>query len=172
MATANAWIALGGNLGDVRAAFGRAVALLEAEGETTIARSALYQTPPLGPPQADYLNAAMALRTPREADELLQALIRVETQLGRQRSVHWGPRTLDLDLLFFGEHGEQVSTEGPLILPHPEIARRAFVLAPLAEIAPALRHPTLGLTVHELLNRLPETERRAARRLDIGWVDG
>jgi 2-amino-4-hydroxy-6-hydroxymethyldihydropteridine diphosphokinase len=168
----NAWVALGGNLGDVRAAFGRAAALLVAQGEAIISRSSLYLTPPLGPPQPDYVNAVISLSTTRDARGLLSVLVDIEDQLGRQRTEHWGPRTLDLDLLFFGPRAETVWREGSLVLPHPEIERRAFVLAPLAEIAPDLRHPLLGRTVRELLSSLPDGDQKLVRRLDIGWVDG
>ncbi len=166
---ANAWVALGGNLGDVLATFDCAVSLLAAGGERVIAASSLYRTPPLGPPQPDYLNAVIALQTQRSARDLLGELRRVEEALGRQRSEHWGPRTLDLDLLFFGDGGAQVVSGPELTLPHPEIARRAFVLVPLAEIAPDLRHPLLGKTIAGLLAALPEADRLAPRRLDIGW---
>jgi 2-amino-4-hydroxy-6-hydroxymethyldihydropteridine diphosphokinase len=165
----NAWIALGGNLGDVRSAFGQAVALLSSGGERVFARSSLYLTPPLGPPQPDYLNAALALNTERPARDLLSVLWRIEEGLGRQRTQHWGPRTLDLDLLFFGDRGERTAREDGLVLPHPEIERRPFVLIPMGEIAPDLRHPLLHHSIAELLTALPEAERRAVRRLDIGW---
>jgi 2-amino-4-hydroxy-6-hydroxymethyldihydropteridine diphosphokinase len=166
---ANAWVALGGNLGDVRAAFDRALSRLAAGGERLIAASSIYRTPPLGPPQPDYLNAAIALRAQGTAMDLLGELRRVEEALGRQRSEHWGPRTLDLDLLFFGDAGEQVVSGPELTLPHPEVARRAFVLVPLAEIAPDLRHPVMGKTIAALLAAVPEADRLAPRRLDIGW---
>jgi 2-amino-4-hydroxy-6-hydroxymethyldihydropteridine diphosphokinase len=168
----NAWVALGGNLGDVRAAFGRAATLLIAGGEAIVSRSSLYSTPPLGPPQPDYLNAAISVRTTRDARGLLTVLVDIEDRLGRQRTEHWGPRTLDLDLLFFGQVGETILREGSLVLPHPEIERRAFVLTPLAEIAPDLRHPVLGRTIRELLASLPDGDRQLVRRLDIGWADG
>jgi 2-amino-4-hydroxy-6-hydroxymethyldihydropteridine diphosphokinase len=170
--TPNAWVALGGNLGDVRGAFGRAAALLLTQGEQIIDRSSLYSTAPLGPPQPDYLNAAISLHTTRDAGNLLSVLVGIEEVLGRQRTEHWGPRTLDLDLLFFGSRGETISRGGPLVLPHPEVERRAFVLAPLAEIAPDLRHPLLGRTIGELLASLPDDAVELVRRLDIGWVDG
>jgi 2-amino-4-hydroxy-6-hydroxymethyldihydropteridine diphosphokinase len=169
--TANAWIALGGNVGDVPEAFGRAAARLSEVGERVLARSSIYLTPPLGPPQPPYLNAALAVHTDRSAEQLLAELRGIEDELGRQRSEHWGPRTLDLDLLLFGERAEQVSSGPELVLPHPGLASRAFVLVPLAEIAAELRHPVLQRTVGELLVSLPAEDRAKVRRLDIGWPD-
>ncbi len=98
-----------------------------------------------------YLNAVVELATTLSARELLSALQTIEARFGRERDVRWGPRTLDLDLLIFGE---VVASEPGLELPHPRMTERRFVLEPLAEIAPELIEPVSGLTISELLSRL------------------
>ena len=135
-----AYIGLGSNLGDRAAYLRAAVRALAALPEVDFLRvSSMYLSPPVGPGrQNDYYNAAAACRTALPPRDLLDALMRIEDDHGRQRSVHWGPRTLDLDLLLYGR--QRVDAPG-LQLPHPYLLEREFVLAPLAEIAPDLRHP-------------------------------
>jgi 2-amino-4-hydroxy-6-hydroxymethyldihydropteridine diphosphokinase len=133
---ADAYVALGSNLGDpehqLSAAF---VALDGLEGTELMGRSRLFWTSPQGGPpgQPDYLNAVARLETWLDPLELLQGLQAIEHQAGRQRRERWGPRTLDLDLLLYGG---LVVAAPELILPHPRLAERAFVLVPLAEVAP------------------------------------
>lgn len=136
-ALVTAYIALGSNLGDRRAHLEAAFAALGAlPGTRLIARSALFETPPLGPAgQQDYLNAAAALATTLTPEPLLDALLTIETARGRVRRERWGPRTLDLDLLL---HGDTALQTPRLTLPHPAMLGRAFVLTPLADIAPGL----------------------------------
>ncbi len=121
-----------------------------------VVRSSVYETDPVGyRDQPAFLNAVVALETELEPVPLLRGLLAIEVQMGRDRS-HGkpkGPRTLDLDLLMMGE---QVVREEELTLPHPALAQRRFVLAPLAEIAPQLRHPLNGKTMVELLAELPD----------------
>jgi 2-amino-4-hydroxy-6-hydroxymethyldihydropteridine diphosphokinase len=156
------YLALGSNLGDPRAMIERALAGLAKVG-TVRARSGLYRTPPLGPPQPWYLNAAAGLDTELAPRPLLSALKSLETELGREPGERWGPRLIDLDLLLYGDR--VLETEG-LTLPHPELAARPFVLVPLAEIAPDLVHPTLGVTIAALRDRRPAAELAAIERLD------
>lgn len=138
-----AYIALGANLGDAEGTLRIAMAELAAlPGATLKARSSLYRTAPIGLiNQPDFINAVVALDTPAKAHDLLGQLFEIEQRFGRQRSVPNAARTLDLDLLL---HGDERSDTAALTLPHPRMHERAFVLAPLAEIAPDLVLPTHG----------------------------
>ncbi len=129
-------VGLGGNLGSREAFLVAAERLLAASPAIVVAaRSALYATPPLGPPQPDYLNAALRLETTLHPRELLPRLLAIEALLGRQRRVRWGPRTIDLDLLHWS--GGEVR-EPDLIVPHPGLPERPFAIAPLLDVAPEL----------------------------------
>lgn len=132
-----AYVALGSNLGDRRAHLEAAFAALAALPGTMLeARSAIFETPPFGPlGQQDYLNAVAALSTSLAPHALLESLLAIEKTRGRVRRERWGPRTLDLDLLL---HGNISLNDARLTLPHPGMLGRAFVLAPLCELAPDL----------------------------------
>ena len=133
--------------------------------------SSLYQTAPVGGPgdQPDYLNAVVALRPKTlKPEALLEQLLGLETQRGRERHVRWGARTLDLDLLTFGQ---EVRESEFLTLPHPRMMERAFVLAPLCEVvrevAPDWRHPVTGEHACKVLVRLSG---EGVTRTDLSWV--
>ena len=134
---AEAFIALGGNLGDVRSIFDKAIAMLcDSEAVRLTARSSDYRTLPWGiADQPPFLNAVIAVATTLEPHALLARAQACERAFGRDRSreKHWGPRTLDLDLLAYDD---RVINDAALTLPHPHLFERAFVLVPLAEIAP------------------------------------
>lgn len=152
--SARAYIGLGSNLGDREAALDRALAALARRGFDVTARSSLYWTEPVGgPPQDWYLNAVVAGRTRLAPEELLEACLAAERELGRVRGVRNGPRTLDADLLLYGD---EVRGGTALELPHPRLHERRFVLVPLCEIAPQARHPLLGLCAAELLLQCPD----------------
>ena len=138
-----AYVALGANLGDPVATVRAALPLLgELPASRLLQVSSLYRTAPVGlAHQPDFINAVAALETQLSARELLAALFAIEERFGRRRSVANAPRTLDLDLLLLGE---EVSTDPFVILPHPRMHQRAFVLAPLLELAPDLRLPGRG----------------------------
>ena len=158
-------MALGSNLGDREATIEAALAGLRATpGVREVVCSSLYETEPVGPPgQGPYLNAVARLDTELEPRALLGRLLALEREAGRVRSgVRDEARTLDLDLLF---HGARCLDESDLTLPHPRLHERPFVLAPLAELAPALVHPRLGRTVAELARAL-----EAAGRWPAGAV--
>ena len=138
-----AFIGIGSNLDNPLLQVQTALRELAEIPKTALTRSSsLYRTPPMGPPdQPDYINAVAALTTTLSPTELLDALQALEARHGRVRTIHWGPRTLDLDLLLYGN--ETIHT-ARLTVPHPGIAQRAFVVLPLAEIAPALEIQGLG----------------------------
>lgn len=151
---ATALIALGSNLGDRRRHLDQAVDALQRHPGLALVRvSSYHETDPVGGPagQGAYLNAAAELATDLSPHELLAVLLDTETALGRTRTVHHGPRTLDLDLLLFGDARIVPTRPGDLEVPHPRLHERAFVLAPLAEIAPQAVHPVLHRTVSRLL---------------------
>jgi 2-amino-4-hydroxy-6-hydroxymethyldihydropteridine diphosphokinase len=158
----DAFVALGSNLGDRLDLLGRAVELLSREpGFSVRAVSSVYDTAPVGPPQPRYLNAVVRLTAFTGAAATLKRLHAIEEALGRVRRERWGPRELDLDLLFFGD---QV-LDGPLEVPHPRLHERAFVLVPLCELCPDMRHPLLGRTAGALLDGLSTAERAGVRKL-------
>lgn len=149
-----AYIALGSNLGDRRAFLDAAIARLRARPGIEVATVSSYlETEPVGGPagQGKYLNAVAEVRTALGAADLLHALLAIETDMGRVRTERFGPRTIDLDVLLYGT---QMVQSDDLIVPHPRMHERLFVLAPLAEIAPLAVHPVLQSTAKDLLNRL------------------
>ncbi|MFH1871184.1 MAG: 2-amino-4-hydroxy-6-hydroxymethyldihydropteridine diphosphokinase [Pseudomonadota bacterium] len=150
------FIALGANLGDPVATVKAAILALRQLPQTEfIAASSLYRTAPVGlKHQPDFINAVVELVAVSPAPTLLEALFEIEARFGRQRSVKNAPRTLDLDLLLYGD---ELSDDPQLTLPHPRLHERAFVLAPLAEIAPQLVIPGRG-PVADLLLRCADQQ--------------
>ncbi len=156
-----AYLGLGSNLGDRRASLDAAVRRLRAEpGLRVLAVSAYYETGPVDcpPDSGDYFNAVSAVETDRDPHDLLKLLQHIEHQFGRVRAGINSPRTLDLDLLLYGD---RVINTPDLVVPHPRLHERAFVLYPLNQIAPEARHPTLGKSVRELWDDRPIGELRA-----------
>ena len=152
-ATRTAYIGLGANLGQRERTLREAVRRIAQLGEIT-AVSSLYETEPVGfREQPSFLNAVVALETALDPAELMRELLAIEQAMGRQRTFRNAPRTLDLDVLLV----DGIVVEAPgLTLPHPRMHERAFVLVPLAEIAPELVHPVQRQTVSELLDELPD----------------
>lgn len=152
-----AYIALGSNLGDRIENLKRALDLLSDEQEISVIKvSPVYETAPVGgPEQGPFLNACAALETDLPPEKLLLNMLQIEDEMGRVREERWGPRLIDLDLLVY--EFETVNTE-LLVLPHPRLAERGFVLIPLADIAPGLTVPGYNKTVSELLLLLPDNK--------------
>lgn len=150
-----AYIALGSNMGDREKHLNSALKALDLiEGCSVRKVSRFLETPPYGvTDQDDFLNACLELRTLLPPEELLNELNRIELSEGRERIVHWGPRTLDLDIIFYDD---LVWEADSLCIPHVEMHKRKFVLEPLSEIAPYKRHPVYGKTVWEMHQELTD----------------
>ena len=150
-----AYIGFGSNIGDRLKHIQNAIhALSKTEGITLQEISSIYKTDPIGyEAQAEFLNGVAAIQTSLSPLSLLQTLKDIETVIGRQHRLRWGPREIDLDILIYGNLCVQTEK---LVIPHPEMHLRRFVLVPLAEIAPNFVHPVLQETIQTLCNRLED----------------
>ncbi len=150
------YLAMGSNLGDRKGYLDGAVRALDAtEGCHVAAVSGYIETAPYGGvEQGDFLNACTELETLLTPEELLEQLNRIEKKANRERTIHWGPRTLDLDILFYDD---LILETDRLVIPHTELHKRTFVLEPLKELAPNKRHPILKKTVLEMLRECEQT---------------
>lgn len=147
------YLGLGSNVDDRVGMLARALACLGSQGDVVVGkRSSMYASRPWGyEDQEDFVNAVCEVFTYLEPEELLESLKKLEEGLGRKPSFRWGPREIDLDILFYGD---SVVAERLLNIPHPLICERMFVLTPLAEIAPDLVHPGTGLKIQEHLEEM------------------
>jgi len=143
------YLSLGSNVGDREANLFRAVEELARRGARIIRRSSFYETEPLEiRDQAWFLNCAVEAETALTPHQLITVLLEIEIEMGRRRSIKYGPRNIDIDILLFGA---SVVGTPDLVIPHPRMAERRFVLVPMNEIAPDARHPVLKKTIGELL---------------------
>jgi 2-amino-4-hydroxy-6-hydroxymethyldihydropteridine diphosphokinase len=144
-----AYLLIGGNMGNREGLLAAAREQVAENCGTLYQQSALYQTAPWGlEEQPPFLNQALEVHTPLPATELLKTVLSIEEVLGRKRTVKYGPREVDIDILLFGD---AVVNEANLLVPHPQLANRRFALVPLAEIAPNHIHPLLQKTISRLL---------------------
>ena len=146
------FIGFGSNLGNRCALINQALQALSDLPTISLKKlSSLYETAPVGYlEQGAFLNGAILIKSSLAASELLERLLAIENTLGRVRKERWGPRTIDLDILFYGD---QIIDEVDLLVPHPELGKRLFVLEPLHEIASTWLHPRFGGTISELLHK-------------------
>lgn len=149
------FIGIGANLGDRKKTLQEAVLLLNAESNVSVvAVSSVYETDPVGVlDQPKFLNAVLQIETDFCAQDLLDCLLAVEKRFGRVRKIHWGPRTLDLDILFFRD---AIIHQPGLKVPHPHLHEREFVLVPLCDLVPDVIHPILNESLHALAKSLPQ----------------
>ncbi len=152
-----AYIGIGSNVGDKVRHCERAVSeILKVDQHKLLAKSSFFKTQPIGYPDQDwFINGVIKIETDLSPHELLRDLKAIELKLGRKKTFHWGPRLIDLDLLFF-DHEEIKTPE--LSVPHPHLHERQFVLIPMAEIDRDFIHPVFKMTIQQLLNNLQEDQ--------------
>jgi len=152
------FIGVGSNLGDPLARAVEAIECLrQVSGCQVLRRSSFYQTEPVGfLDQQWFINAVVEIRTELTAAKLLGELQAIESRMGRQKLLKWGPRVIDLDILLYGQ---EIIREDDLIVPHPELHKRRFVLEPLHEIASYVIHPAFGVSIAGLRKRLPDNSK-------------
>lgn len=139
------YLLLGSNLGDRLFYLNSAITAIKTKIAPIVQRSSVYQTKAWGKTdEPDYLNQVLKLQTLKQPSEILNLILTIEEHLGRKRSEKWGSRTIDIDILFYGD---RIVNEPDLVIPHPQLHLRKFTLAPLAEIAPQLIHPVLNLSI-------------------------
>ncbi len=161
-----AYVGIGSNLGDpVQNCRDALREISSLKNVQVLRRSSLYRTEPVGNERQDwFVNGVLEVRTTFTAPLLLKALQWVEQSLGRVRTGKWGPRTIDIDILLFGQ---EIVETGDLAIPHPEMHKRRFVLVPINEIAPYVIHPRYGVSMKGLLDRLEDD--RVVERIDADW---
>jgi 2-amino-4-hydroxy-6-hydroxymethyldihydropteridine diphosphokinase len=148
----NVYLLLGSNLGDRRSFLRQAIRYIETEIVPIVKFSSIYETQSWGKTDLpDYLNQVVMLQTAMPAQTILQKILEIEIILGRRREEKWGARTVDIDILFYGD---QIINEPGLQVPHPELHNRRFTLEPLNEISPQFKHPVFKKTTSELINAL------------------
>ncbi len=156
------FLSLGSNLGDRRKNIERALDILESQKAHVVKRSSFYETEPVGvTDQPWFLNMCVEVATTIAPRDLLKVCLAIEDDLGRKRHEKWGPRIIDIDILFFGS---LIIKEYDVIIPHQYLHERRFVLQPLSEIAPEFVHPVLGKTMVELLTGC--TDSNVVRKLE------
>jgi len=147
------YVGLGSNLGNRRENLVNAINRIDANAGIQVKdKSGFFETTPVGgPPQPDYVNCAIELETEIEPQTLLKEFNKIERELGRKPGVRWGPRIVDLDILLYGD---RIVNDHNLKIPHERMHERAFVLEPLCDISPDIKHPVLRVSVSELLEKL------------------
>ncbi|WP_064091710.1 2-amino-4-hydroxy-6-hydroxymethyldihydropteridine diphosphokinase [Rossellomorea aquimaris] len=152
-----AYISLGSNIGKREGYLEKAINILRSHGKIEVTKqSSIYETDPVGyTEQGKFLNMVIEVRTNLRPEKLLQQCLQVEIDLGREREFKWGPRIIDLDILLYNH--ENIEAEN-LLIPHPRMQERAFVLIPLIEIAPYVEHPILSTPFVEFLDEIPDKE--------------
>lgn len=152
-----AYLGIGSNLGDRMENLRSSLRLIDETNHSKVVRtSPVYETEPYGDVEQDnFLNAVVEIETQLSPGQLMDTLLSIEAELKRERIIHWGPRTIDLDILFYDD---LVSSDPHITLPHPGVHERLFVLVPLCDIASDLRHPVLGESCSELVRKIEGQE--------------